>query len=338
MPGLNLVYNVVQMLALLMIFLLSSPAPAESYDLQSKPKVRLEGEEKVEPGVETHAEEDKPDAAIGEPGSSALGRHARRWRGKIKKPAREKANVSWGGQLTYGVRTDLADEVTPRVYTHSLGLSYGFQHLPSKISIIGVVAAVYESTGDRGGEILVDEDRAELFVNDFSLAAQVEWDLGFWKSNLMTTLANEFPTSPDAQREGYGSVTSFEAMWTVPLVGKRLSASAISEIYYVWNSFEYSPATLELNKQGGGRLAGSLRWKIYRGLYVSGSVGSQTSRYLDGTTDVTYRNSVTLGYGWDAFSVFVSTSNGSYLDREEGNIWFIDDYRRTLAMGMGLSF
>jgi hypothetical protein len=31
-------------------------------------------------------------------------------------------------------------------------------------------------------------------------------------------------------------------------------------------------------------------------------------------------------------------SNGTYLDREDTGVWFVDEYRRMLSFGMRLSF
>jgi hypothetical protein len=248
-----------------------------------------------------------------------------------------KDQIKWAGQVSYGIRTDLADQVKPRLYQHDFSLSYGFEHQPTRISVSAIASAGYESAGEQRSEVLLDENDTELFMNDITLALQKTWALE-WKSTLSLTLGNEFPTSPESKREGYGSVTSLGVDWNVPLVPKKISVSLGGEVYYIWNSYEYSPATGDLNKQGGARATAGVRWTIWKGWYVRASAGSQQSRYLDGTSDVTYRNSIGTGYNFGRLSLSLSTSNGTYLDREEAYIWFVDEYRRTLALGASYSF
>lgn len=300
---------------LILILLLPTLTLAQEYELQSQPKVRVDGKEK------SMARKSRPSEQVAD-------------EGKNDKP---KDPLTWAGQVGYSIRTDLADQIEPRLYQHSLSLSYGFQHAPTKLSLTGILGAGYESAGEQNSEVLLNENDTELFVNDFSLAGQKAME-GPWKTNMSLTLSNSFPTSPEAKREGYGSVTTLDFMWSVPVVPKKLSLSAASSVHYIWNRYEYSPATGDLNKQGGWRGILSARWTIWEGWSVGGSIGSQLSRYLDGTNDVTYRNSISTGYSWKRFSVTLATSNGTYLDKEDAYIWFVDEYRRTLSLGASLTF
>jgi hypothetical protein len=126
--------------------------------------------------------------------------------------------------------------------------------------------------------------------------------------------------------------------WSVPVLAKRLSLGLKSELYYIWNQYEFSPATHLLNKRGGGRLEGNVRLVLWKGLFVGGMVGAQYAQYLDDTGDEAYRNSVGIGYAWDRASAYLSTSNGTYLDREDAGVWFVDEYRRTVALSVKYAF
>lgn len=300
----------------LLIFILLLPAIvfAQDYELPSKPKVRVEGSEKSKT-----TRPKTPDA------------------GPVVETKKPNDSLTWAGQVGYSLRTDLADQIEPRLYQHSLSLSYGFQQTPSKFSLTGILGAGYESAGEQNSEVLLNENDTELFVNDFSLAGQKAFG-GPWKSNMSLTLSNSFPTTAEAKREGYGSVTTLDYMWSIPLVPEKFSVSAATSLHYIWNRYEYSPTTGDLNKQGGWRGILGARWTIWRGWSIGGSVGSQLSRYLDGTSDVSYRNSISTSYAWKRFSISLSTSNGTYLDKEDAYIWFVDEYRRTLSLGATLSF
>lgn len=119
---------------------------------------------------------------------------------------------------------------------------------------------------------------------------------------------------------------------------KKFTLTLLTSAHYIWNRYEYSPATGDLNKQGGARAEAGLRWTVWRGWYASAGAGSQIARYLDGTSDVTYRNQLTTGYSWERFTVSLTTTNGTYLDREDAYMWFIDEYRRTLSLGTRFTF
>lgn len=243
----------------------------------------------------------------------------------------------WGGGLNYSIRTDLADQVKPRAYLHALDFAYGFDYTPWDMSFGAGVSAAYESIGERRSEILLDENRKELFVNDIGLYGEKRF-AGPWSSKFEVGLANEFPTSPEAQREDYASVTSFNLGWSVPAIPKRLYLTLTSEVYYIWNNYEFSPATHELNKQGGWKIEARARLIIWKGLFFNGVLGTQMARYLDDSGDSTYRNSLGVGYAWKKIAASLSTSNGTYLDREDAGVWFVDEYRRTVAFSVRYSF
>lgn len=330
------------MRSLLLILLLPIFALAQDYDLKSSAKARVKGKKKAKivkakpaepaPVAPVEVSPEAVKAANPEVSEESFERGE-----ALMATQRIKDQIKWAGQVSYAIRTDLADQVKPRLYQHDFSLSYGFEHNPSKVSVSAIVSAGYESAGESRSEVLVDENDTEFFMNDFALAVQKSWE-AMMKSNVSLSLGNEFPTSPESKREGYGSVTSLALDWSVPLVPKKISVSFGGEVYYIWNSYEYSPATGDLNKQGGAKASVGVKFSIYKGWYVRAGAGSQQSRYLDGTSDVTYRNSIGTGYNFGKLGISLSTSNGTYLDREDAYIWFVDDYRRTASLGVTYSF
>lgn len=295
---------------------------AEKPDLASKPRVRVEQPKRVK--------HKKTKITHGSLGTFDEVRTA-----APKEPHQE--TVEWGGEVRYLLRTDMADSVSPRVYTHSLNLAYGFEYVPAKVSVVGILDAAYESMGERRSEIIVDDDRKELFVNDFTLAADKTY-LAPWKSKVSLGLSNEFPTSPEAQREDYASVTTLSASWLVSPGIEKVGLKLTTEVHYIWNQYKYSPATGDLNKQGGWRGEAGASWSFWRGFYVHAAAGAQVARYLDGTSDLTYRNSVGAGHRWESVALFFFFSNGTYLDREDAGVWFVDEYRRMVTAGLSYSF
>ena len=252
-------------------------------------------------------------------------------------PPKESPLMNWSGSVDYRVRTDLADRAKPRLYVHTLDLSYGFEHTPSKVSVGASLGATYSSLGERRSEVIVNSNDAELFVNDLELSIGKSWDLPQdFKTSI--DLGNEFPTSPEARREGYNSVTSLSADLRKAFFENYLSVTLSAGALYVWNSYRYSPATTDINQRSGTTATAKVKFKIWQGWYVNGSVGAKISTYVDGTSDQTYRNSIGTGYSWERLSISASYSNGTYLDQNDASLWFIDEYRRTASVGMSWQF
>jgi hypothetical protein len=248
-----------------------------------------------------------------------------------KKPA-PRENMVWNASLGYSLRTDLADTSSPRLYTHSLDFNGGFDYKKDLSFFAGLMLS-YESIGEKNSEIVVDSENTELFLSNISLGGQRRFSL--WEIyKLSLSLENEFPTSADAQREGYGSITSLGFSLSRGFSQDRISLIFSGGVFKIWNSYKYSPSSGMLNNDSGARLQLALRCKLWRELVLSASVGGQASRYTDGTQDQLYKNSVGAAYSWGAWSAFANLTNGSYLDNSsEATFWFIDEYRRVVSAG-----
>ncbi|HMN68638.1 MAG TPA: hypothetical protein PKC28_08870, partial [Bdellovibrionales bacterium] len=123
--------------------------PWHGYDLKSKPKVKVE-KDRSAPGAEVLGDQSL-DVPL--PNNRALVGQRRR-----NLPHETPKLINWGGELSYGARTDLADQAKPRLYTHTLSLSYGFQHVPSTITLAGILGAAYDTTGGQEREVILDEN------------------------------------------------------------------------------------------------------------------------------------------------------------------------------------
>ncbi len=282
----------------------------EAYELKTKPKVKVRG-------AEFSKKSKRPQLRVAR-----------------KKPAEV---YRYGGELNYRIRTDLADQVEPRLYTHTLGFSYGVHYVPYALTLAAVLTAQYQSAGERRSEVIVDDNDTELFVNDVALSMQKAFTLAA-STKADVTLTNEFPTSSEAKREEYRSVTTIEGNIGYGLFPKRLSVGLNFGAYYIWNSYQYSPTTFEANKRNGSYGNLGLSLVIWEGLYVAGKAGAQISTYTDGTSDMTYKNSVAAGYRWTAVAFSIGLSNGSYLDQGDASLWFVDEYRRILSASLSYSF
>lgn len=245
--------------------------------------------------------------------------------------------IEWVGAVEYLARTNYADTVSPRLYSHQLVFGYGFQHTPTDLSVYAGLAVAFATLGDHRGEIIGNEYGWDDHLDNLSLGVQKKFNFAN-RTTAYVALDNDFPTSPEARREQYNSVTTLRSKYSVPLFSNRLSLSATGELIYIWNTYSYSPSTLRMNKQGGltGTLSANLR--LLDDLWFTASAGSQTSQYFDATTDQLYRNSVGLTYTFSRYILMASYSNGSYADRKDASLWFIDEYRRVASLRASVTF
>jgi len=313
----------VLMAALVATLAFGQPQSYSAADLSARPKVRVVKRKKAPP---------HPPAP--RPAHSARAIDPVQPVQPVQPPPPE---MEWGGEVMYVGRTDLADQVSPRSYNHLIRGEYGFRHNPSMISLLASVSLNYETVGERRSEVLLDSDRAELFVSNVQLEAGKSWSLTE-NGMLQLNLANEFPTSPEARRDQYASVTSGEVLAAYSVWPKVLTLLGRGEIYYIWNGSRYSLSTGETNKTYGTRGTLIVKGSIWQGAFVEGQLGTQFSQYTDGSGEVTYRNSVGGGYEWGWGSVALLMSNGTYLDQTDANVWFVDEYRRILSLRVRLMF
>src|SRR5688572_27058371 len=120
--------TLVSMLLISLAFWALSSASADdwkNYDLKSKPKVRVNGKETSKGTSARKIKQPLPEQTE----SVVYGSGPQ---GLLAKTPTEtpKKEIKWGGNVAYALRTDMADQIEPRLYTHTLDLSYGFMHVP----------------------------------------------------------------------------------------------------------------------------------------------------------------------------------------------------------------
>ena len=235
----------------------------------------------------------------------------------------------WGYMVDYRVATDLQENQSGRSYAHALAA--GFQYrLMEKLYLSAGISFNYDFYGY---EVLVDGQSAEGYLGDVSLGVS-----GEFMPRLKWSVDNEFPTSPYSRAEGIMSITQGAVNWGFDFFDRLVFVTPGLLGYYIWNRYEKSPTILTTNKQGSLRASVVAGIRVWQGLFIRASVGAQTTRYVDGSTDAAAKNSIGFGYNWKHATASMDMSNGTYADREETHLWFIDKYRRILSARVTLSF
>lgn len=239
----------------------------------------------------------------------------------------------WIYGLAYRANTDMADDIQPRASTHFLS-GYGGYKIDDKTFIFGGLSGAVDAFGN---QVEFDDNAQELILNDIGVS--INHNIPIRPGQFLSlSLDNEFPTSADAKREGYMSITSLGVSYISLFFKNKLILQAGPGLHYIWNTYESSPATNQSNKVGGLFVGASTLYYYYDRFFLGAGAGTQFSQYVDGTADQLYRTSLSTGYRDGKWNVALSYSNGTYLDDQEARFWYLDAYRQILSLSIGHNF
>lgn len=256
-----------------------------------------------------------------------------------KREERDAKASKWGYMADYRASSDLQQQNSKTVM-HEISLGTRYRLIPDLYVSAGV-SMNYDSVGT---EVLADGQHAESYMGDVSLGLSSSFSPALFSEKedrsqrISWSVDNEFPTSPYSRAEGYNSVTQGMTSWSFDFFDRLVFVTPNLLGFYIWNRYETSPTTQRTNKMGSLRLGLSVGLRVWQGLFFKVGGGVQTSRYTDGSNDASAKNSVGVGYNFKYGSVSLDFSNGTYADREETQLWFVDKYRRMVSLRTTLSF
>lgn len=238
----------------------------------------------------------------------------------------------WGLTLGYEILTDFAENTQPRSYRHRLDIMGMYNFLPTTMIWSGVSANI---EGHQNGDVVMDQQNKDSLISDFRLG--LRHSLVLDDSNTLSLgLDNTFPTSTLSQMEGYKSITGAETRLATQLMSFWSLRSSLRGTY-IWNSFEKS-STLAVNRESLVDLGLRSVWTLGYGIYTGLGGGVRYTTFLDKATDISFQNSVSLGYTYKTFFVDLSYINGSYADQSDVDLFFVDKYRQLTKLAVGYSF
>ncbi len=230
--------------------------------------------------------------------------------------------------LAYNGATDLNDRSRQKIYSHTLGLYLDWS-VHKKLSL-GVSGGLTYISIDH--EILRDN---RDWLTDIYLGGEYSARLNSTHS-LNAQIGAFLPTSEDSQFEGIRS----RFLAAMGLKSKLSSWYLLNQrlvVKYVWNTFDYSPVSDELNRS----------WVTDYGLdniFVLGSAfiqlggGLRISTYIDQQSELSYFNQVKLGFKSGSVSAAIAYLNGSYRDDQRLQPLFYDRYKQLVELGLVYAF
>lgn len=263
----------------------------------------------------------------------------------------ERSRYDFSSLLSYSVRQDLAQAREPKSATHRFSASMtvtlldrpvikGFDdefadEVATFAAMIGgqmtTVANEIDATGGNGP--------AEVSDLDLSISRSFKLN-SLWgaRSSLETTGGVSLPTSLASQFEGVSAVPYAALTWAMSFQGGRYGIMQSVSADYIVNQYEFSPVSREVNSEGSAGYSAFGTVRLGSGFRFRAGGNARIIRYLDGTNTSALSNVQSLTWTDGNFSVTVSHSNGARAEDRETSMWFVDEYRRILSLGLSARF
>lgn len=263
----------------------------------------------------------------------------------------ERTRLDVSSLLSYSVRQDLAQAREPKSATHRFSaamtvtlldrpVSKGFDdEFADELATFGAMIGGQMTTV--ANEIDATGGNGPAEVSDLDLSVSQGFKLNsVWggKSSVETTGGLSLPTSLASQYEGISAVPYASLTWALLFQGGRYGIMQTVSADYIVNQYEYSPVSREVNSDGsvGYSAFGTIRFGSGFRFRAGGT--ARIIRHLDGTNTSALSNVQSLSWTDGKFSVTLSHSNGSRAEDHETSMWFVDEYRRILSLGLSARF
>jgi len=263
----------------------------------------------------------------------------------------ERTRLDVNSLLSYSVRQDLAQAREPKSATHRFSASMtltlldrpvikGFDdEFADEVATFGAMIGGQMTT--IANEIDATAGNGPAEVSDLDLSVSRGFKLNsIWgaKSSVETTGGLSLPTSLASQFEGVSAIPYASLTWALLFQGGRYGIMQTVSADYIVNQYEYSPVSREVNSEGSAGYSAFGTIRFGSGFRFRAGGNARIIRHLDGTNTSALSNVQSLTWTDGNFSVTVSHSNGARAEDRETSMWFVDEYRRILSLGLSARF
>lgn len=257
----------------------------------------------------------------------------------------------FGGMMSYGLRQDVAQERSPVLSNHRVLGNFSFtvfdrpvtvgfdDDLAQELITLNISAAAQFAT--LGQEVQGNVNGGPVDASDLDVSASrgFEFDKLAGASNAMDlTLGSAFPTSLPTLYEGVNAVPYANASWALGFQGGRFNITQSVSGDYTVNKYSHSPVTREVNSDSsaGYTIAGSTRLGAGFRFTIGGS--ARLVHHFDNTVTDALSNFQILSWTRGFATITLRHSNGSRADDHQSSLWFVDEYRRIISLGLSVRF
>lgn len=261
------------------------------------------------------------------------------------------SRFKFAGMTTYALRQDLATEISPSIATHRI-LGLGSVTILDRPVVAGfddefasdLVTLNFAASGQFktiGSEIQGNVQGGPVDASDIDVSASRSFQmnaLASADSYLDLTLGSTVPTSDSTRYEGIQAVPYANLGWALSFQGGRYNLTQSLSADYVINTFSMSPTTREANQSLSSGYTVSTSARLGAGFRLTVGGAAHLVNYLDQTTTTALSNFQILSWTKGFTTVSLRHTNGARAEDHQSSLWFIDEYRRLISLGVSVRF
>ena len=257
----------------------------------------------------------------------------------------------FNGMVGYGLRQDVAQDRAPNLSTHRVYASgsmsildrpvtAGFDDdLANEIVTFNLMAAGQYSTV--GNEVQGNATGGPVEAADVDLSASRGFELdkiGDTSNALDVSIGSTMPTSLPTQYEGIVAVPYANVGWAIGFQGGRFNLTQAVSADYIVNQYTHSPVTREVNPEASAGYSISASARLGAGFRFTIGGGARLVRHLDDSVTDALSNFQILAWTRGFATITLRHSNGSRAEDHQSSLWFVDEYRRIISLGLSVRF
>lgn len=255
------------------------------------------------------------------------------------------------GMLSYGIRQDFAQERSPILSTHRLlaGTSLTIldkpvirgvdDELANEVVTFNLAASAQFLT--LGQEIQGTVNGGAMQAGDIDVSASRSFSLkklADATNSLDLSIGSTVPTSEDSRYEGVVAVPYASLGWALGFLGGRYNLTQSISTDYIFNRFEFSPTTREVNPDSSIGYSISTSARLGAGFRFTVGGGARLIHHLDESVTAAFNNFQILSWTKGFATITLRHSNGSRAEDHLSSFWFVDEYRRVISLGLSVRF
>jgi hypothetical protein len=238
----------------------------------------------------------------------------------------------WSTDFSYGVSTDLADDLDPRLYYQGVTANLNRKLGLALVLSLGVAANFTTVDGQidkRQEDSAADATGATPTLNlSYRPSERGPWFGGVSGSLLMDKAS---------RLEGYVGLLSINGgakwgFWRDRLV--TIHTLAVSELM---NTYEYSSSGSP-NQATSVNYSWANAFNFSEHFALGATFSFKQTRYMDGFWDYSYATFLSASMTFNQWSTALGTTNGGHTDDGRVALWYVDRFRRIVSWSLCYSF
>lgn len=264
---------------------------------------------------------------------------------------KDESRFRLSGMLNYSFRQDIAEQRDASIATHRVLGTTSLTILDRAVitgvdddtakEIVTLNLAASGQFKTVGQEIEGNVHGGPMQASDIDLSASraLEFSPLLGASSVLDlSVGSTIPTSESTQYEGIIAVPYASLGWALGFQGGRYNLTQGLSADYIINTYSHSPLTREVNAESSAGYTISASTRLGAGFRFTVGGSARLVRHLDDSTTSALANYQILSWTKGFTTITLRHTNGARAEDRQANLWFVDEYRRILSLGLSVRF